>query len=929
MSDGKEARRKEVNARQAAKEAKKEQNRLRAEERLRAAAVAAAAAAAGTGGRGTPDTTKPKRRAGRGRRAADTNERQLGQLLAKARSPVAGAPVHSAHSADTPSLPRRGRRGATISLYGGIAAEAAATSAEPAAPAFTWQLRLLAKRFPKCSEAQIVEALQCYGGDTDKAGIICERYARQSDGVGLGVADEPLSIEELDSLGLKQLRQLARRLRFRVGGNAVELRQRLAALVGLTPDVMVRLEWVLDAALAAKLPSIDREGAAIIRQNIAEGRFTAVHYITMYTERLRLADGEEPEPEPEPKPKQRSAVTQAEHQIHVRGIGVDGWDGTEEGVGRYENEESLEEIFGAFGTFIQATIRHRIADGQNTSWALVTMGDLESVDRALAAPAVMAGTNKLVLNRYSKKQAAASTGAMARVQKEAGLSREEVIESSSDGTGCSDLPPSEHAPLGRRVYRRLRKARCGDTTRMRTRLVHAARLRQSGRLSATLGPAEFGFSADGAEVPMGSTWKRASQLLQEEEFMDALRADGVYSIRALEDAVIRSGLEPTTPEVGSISAGEVFEVLEEGTTRIGQKRLRMSRGWISMTNKSGKPLMADEAAVQLLLAKVPLLQELDEMERAKVAQVLEGEEVAPGLPIIVAGDQGDALYFLEQGDAVVKIKGDVVARYHRGDYFGELALLTNQPRKATVLAGPDGARCLKLGRDAFDTFASKCTGVLEQRREMYEQMAREETSETSEADSEVDVIRAMAAKRAKRARRAARAAAEQKAADEIAEAEAAAAAAAAAKEAAAAANAAEEHAVDSWYAPSTNWSAQQVMALAQQVPSSPPGDNPSPPRRAGRSDAAAAQQLDGSASQYMSFYQTCPAHVWPGSEVAKKPDADMAAYRADVAERREHAGRVGWQICREIPDKDIKPVWLSEVGSGKLAMFERLARKRS
>ena len=131
---------------------------------------------------------------------------------------------------------------------------------------------------------------------------------------------------------------------------------------------------------------------------------------------------------------------------------------------------------------------------------------------------------------------------------------------------------------------------------------------------------------------MGSTWKRASQLLQEEEFMDALRADGVYSIRALEDAVIRSGLEPDTPEVGSISAGEVFEVLEEGTTRIGQKRLRMSRGWISMTNKSGKPLMADEAAVQLLLAKVPLLQELDEMERAKVAQVLEGEEVAPGLP---------------------------------------------------------------------------------------------------------------------------------------------------------------------------------------------------------------------------------------------------------------------------------------------------------
>eukprot|EP01045_Picozoa_sp_COSAG04_P025680 COSAG04_NODE_3415_length_2831_cov_8.177892_3_plen_100_part_01 len=74
-----------------------------------------------------------------------------------------------------------------------------------------------------------------------------------------------------------------------------------------------------------------------------------------------------------------SPTAATEHQIHVRGIGVDGWDGTEEGTGSYENEEALEEIFSAFGSFVQATIRHRIADGKNTSWALVTMGDAESV----------------------------------------------------------------------------------------------------------------------------------------------------------------------------------------------------------------------------------------------------------------------------------------------------------------------------------------------------------------------------------------------------------------------------------------------------------------------------------------------------------------------------------------------------------------------
>ena len=111
-----------------------------------------------------------------------------------------------------------------------------------------------------------------------------------------------------------------------------------------------------------------------------------------------------------------SPTAATEHQIHVRGIGVDGWDATEEGTGSYENEEALEEIFSVFGSFVQATIRHRIADGKNTSWALVTMGDAESVDRALSAPSVMAGTNKLVLNRFSSKQAAASTGAMKQVR---------------------------------------------------------------------------------------------------------------------------------------------------------------------------------------------------------------------------------------------------------------------------------------------------------------------------------------------------------------------------------------------------------------------------------------------------------------------------------------------------------------------------------
>ena len=76
------------------------------------------------------------------------------------------------------------------------------------------------------------------------------------------------------------------------------------------------------------------------------------------------------------------------YRIHVRGIGVDGWDGSEAGTGSYENEEALKKIFAEFGEVKAATIRHRIEDGKNTSWALIELDSAEAVDKALAAEQV-------------------------------------------------------------------------------------------------------------------------------------------------------------------------------------------------------------------------------------------------------------------------------------------------------------------------------------------------------------------------------------------------------------------------------------------------------------------------------------------------------------------------------------------------------------
>jgi hypothetical protein len=117
-------------------------------------------------------------------------------------------------------------------------------------------------------------------------------------------------------------------------------------------------------------------------------------------------------------------------QVHVRHIGQSGWDGTVGGRGTYENVEALTKIFSKFGTVVGATIRHRINkdgkkmedeemntdpstrvdNGENTSWALVTMSDKAGVDRVVNAKVVMAGDTALKCTRYSKKWASKKIG---------------------------------------------------------------------------------------------------------------------------------------------------------------------------------------------------------------------------------------------------------------------------------------------------------------------------------------------------------------------------------------------------------------------------------------------------------------------------------------------------------------------------------------
>eukprot|EP01046_Picozoa_sp_COSAG06_P017182 COSAG06_NODE_1158_length_10465_cov_13.338318_9_plen_79_part_00 len=66
------------------------------------------------------------------------------------------------------------------------------------------------------------------------------------------------------------------------------------------------------------------------------------------------------------------------------------------------------------------------------------------------------------------------------------------------------------------------------------------------------------------------------------------------------------------------------------------------------------------------------------------------------------------MYIMEQGNAQVEVDGKIVKTYVRGDWFGELALLHNDPRRATVRASGSGeCQLLKLNRASFERFGAE------------------------------------------------------------------------------------------------------------------------------------------------------------------------------------------------------------------------------
>ncbi|CAJ1356001.1 unnamed protein product [Effrenium voratum] len=105
-----------------------------------------------------------------------------------------------------------------------------------------------------------------------------------------------------------------------------------------------------------------------------------------------------------------------------------------------------------------------------------------------------------------------------------------------------------------------------------------------------------------------------------------------------------------------------------------------------------------------------------------LAEVLEEEEFDDDEAIVEQGEKDDKMFILRSGQAVACIggeKGEIeVKQYSKGEYFGEIALLSGQPRKASVYA-VGKATCFYITRSTFRRILGPLQSFLETNMDKY------------------------------------------------------------------------------------------------------------------------------------------------------------------------------------------------------------------
>jgi putative peptide zinc metalloprotease protein len=190
------------------------------------------------------------------------------------------------------------------------------------------------------------------------------------------------------------------------------------------------------------------------------------------------------------------------------------------------------------------------------------------------------------------------------------------------------------------------------------------------------------------------------------------RADAFYVIRKGMLDVVEEDDDGTERDVQTLHAGQSFGELglatgahRNATVRARERAelFKIDKGTFDrlLTDRVALPEFAPTLHELAALRALPPFANLPSNELLRLREQGSWQNVQPGVAVIEQGEVGDAFYAVADGRFEVDVDGRPVGSCEPGGYFGEVALLADVPRTATVRSLTP-ARIFRLERSGFE-----------------------------------------------------------------------------------------------------------------------------------------------------------------------------------------------------------------------------------
>jgi cAMP-dependent protein kinase regulator len=268
-----------------------------------------------------------------------------------------------------------------------------------------------------------------------------------------------------------------------------------------------------------------------------------------------------------------------------------------------------------------------------------------------------------------------------------------------------------------------------------------------------LEPLLFNLTMEKPENPIlyAITWLRKyvgentfnNENIEKEELVRLRKEIKIYKKKYKDEDVDSDSKEDESEEIVNIEEKDKFDEEVKKKMNLRKKAKKCNRTSVSaevygmynkMENFKPKVFPKNEEQKKIILEKMTqnfLFKNLDKEEQNTVINAFEQRNVKKDEIVIKEGDYGDCLYLIEEGtlDCTKVIKGTktFLKKYESGDSFGELALLYNAPRAATIVAVTD-ATLWKLDRECFNVIVKD--SAMRKRQKYEEQLKNVEILKT-------------------------------------------------------------------------------------------------------------------------------------------------------------------------------------------------------